>query len=78
MEPIEIIVRFDLQGQIAPIQFTWKGRRYLVESSGRRWIGADGQHILVMTGSGEMFELVFVSSEGRWYLGQAAPARTAA
>jgi hypothetical protein len=78
MEPIEVTVRFDPQGQIYPLRFTWKGRSYLVESTGRRWHGAHGQHILVMTGSGELFELVFSPSEGRWYLSQAAPTRTAA
>jgi hypothetical protein len=78
MDPIEVTVRFDPQGQITPLRFTWKDRSYLVESTGRRWTGADGQHILVMTGGGAMFELLFSPGEGRWYLGQAAPARTAA
>jgi hypothetical protein len=78
MDPIEITVRFGPQGQVTPLRFTWKARRFLVESTGRQWTGADGQHILVMTGSGEMFELVFASRDGRWYLAQAAPTRTAA
>jgi hypothetical protein len=78
MEPIEVTARFDLQGQITPLRFTWKGRSYLVESTGRRWNGADGQHILMMANSGEMFELLFAPGEGRWYLAQAGLARTAA
>jgi hypothetical protein len=78
MDPIEVTVRFGPQGQITLLQFNWKGHSYLVESTGRRWTAADGQHILVMTGSGAMFELVFAPGEGRWYLRQAAPARTAA
>ncbi len=78
MEPIEVTVRFDLQGQITPLRFTWKRRSYLVESTGRRWNGADGQHILVMGNSGELFELLFAPGEGRWYLAQAGLARTAA
>jgi hypothetical protein len=78
MDPIEVTVRFDSQGQITPLRFTWKGRSYLVESTGRHWSGADGQHILVMTVSGDMFELVFTPGEGRWYLGQTALNRTAA
>jgi hypothetical protein len=78
MEPIEVTVRFGPQGQITPLRFTWKGRSYLVESTGRRWNGEDRQYILVMTGSGEMFELAFSPGEGRWYLSQAAPTRTAA
>jgi hypothetical protein len=78
MEPIEVTVRFDTQGQITPLRFTRKGGSYLVESTGRRWNGADGQHILVMASSGDMFELVFAPGEGRWYLGQVGLARTAA
>jgi hypothetical protein len=78
MDPIEVTARFDPQGQITPLRFTWKGHGYLVESTGRRWIGADGQHILVMTGNANMFELVFAPAESRWYLGQAAQNRTVA
>ena len=78
MEPVEVTARFGPQGQITPLRFILKGRSYLVESTGRRWNGADGQHILIMTGSGEMFELIFSPGEVRWYLGQAAPTRTAA
>jgi hypothetical protein len=78
MDSIEVTVRFDLQGQITPLRFTLKGHSYLVESTGRRWTGADGQHILVMTGNGDMFELLFLPGEGRWYLRQSAPTRTAA
>jgi hypothetical protein len=78
MEPIEVTVRFGPQGQITPLRFTWKGCSYLVESTGRCWTGADGQHILVMTGSEDMFELVFAAGEGRWYLGEAVLNRTAA
>jgi hypothetical protein len=78
MEPVEVTAHFDPQGKIIPLRFIWKGRSYLVESTGRRWNGVDGQHILTMTGGGEMFELVFSPGEVRWYLGQAAPTRTAA
>jgi hypothetical protein len=83
METIEVTASFDTQGQITPLRFNWKGRGYLVESTGRRWTTADGQHILVMatdgrTPGGRMFELLFVSAEGRWYLEQVGPERTVA
>jgi len=78
MEPIEVTARFDPQGQITPLRFTWKGRSYLVESTGRRWTGADGQHILVMAISGELFELLFAPGEDRWFLEQAGLTRMAA
>ena len=68
MEPIEVTVRIDPQGQITPLRFVWKGRSYLVESTGRRWTGTDGQHILVMASRGDMFELLFAPGEGRWFL----------
>ncbi len=78
MEPVEVTVRFGPQGQITPLQFTWKERRYLVESTGRSWSGDDGLHMLVMAGSGAMFELVFAPGEGRWYVEQAVPPRPVA
>ena len=78
MESIEVTARIDPQGQITPLRFVWKGRSYLVESTGRRWTGADGQHILVMASSGDMFELLFAPGEGRWFLMEAGLTRTAA
>ncbi len=78
MEPIEVTARFDAQGQITPLRFTWKGRSYLVESTGRRWTDPAGQHLLIMVVSGAMFELLYTPGESRWYLEEAAPTRTAA
>ena len=78
MEPIEVTARFDLQGQITPLRFTWKGRSYLVESTGRCWSAPDGRHMLVMASSGQPFEILFTPGESRWYLEQAGPIRTAA
>ncbi len=78
MEPIEVTARFDAQGQITPLRFTWKGRSYLVESTGRRWTDPVGQHLLVMAVSGAMFQLLYTPGENRWYLEEAAPTRTAA
>jgi hypothetical protein len=77
MESIEVTAHFDLTGQPTPLEFTWQGRHYQVESTGRRWQAPDGQHILVMTPGGRMFELVF-TPEGRWLLGQSGPGRMAA
>ncbi len=75
MEPIEITVHFDEQGTVTPLHFTWKGGNYRVESSGRRWIDGDGQHILVIVTNGRIYELLFKSGEGRWYIAQAQPDR---
>ena len=76
MEPIEVTARFDEQGTITPLQFTWKGSLHRVESTGRRWVDADGLHILVMVVNRRMYELTYRSAEGRWYVSRAASGRT--
>jgi len=75
MEPIEITARFDEQGIVTPLHFTWKGGIYRVESAGRRWQDDIGQHILVMVSSGLIYELIFKSGVGRWYIEKAGPDR---
>ena len=77
MEPIVVTARFDEQGTITPLHFTWKGGRYRVESTGRCWLDDHGQHILVMVASGQIYELTYKIGEGRWYIEQAGPNRTA-
>jgi hypothetical protein len=37
MEPVEVIARFDDQGRLTPLSFTWQGRSFPVDSTGRRW-----------------------------------------
>lgn len=66
--PVEVVSKFDARGTVIPLQFTWQGRSYPVESIGRRWVNGDGQHILVMAPSGKTFELLYIHSEERWYL----------
>jgi len=78
MEPIEVTARFDEQGTITPLHFTWKGSIFRVESTGRRWQDDTGHHILVMVSSGHIYELTFQSLEGRWYIGQVSPNRVVA
>ncbi len=70
MEAIEVTARFDQEGKITPLHFTWKGGVWRVESTGRRWQDIDGQHILVMVSSGVIYQLTFKSGEGRWYIDQ--------
>jgi len=74
MEPVEVTARFDEQGTITPVQFTWKGAVHHLESTGRRWVDETGQHILVMDTSGRIFELTFTRAEGRWFIGHGDPA----
>jgi hypothetical protein len=78
MEPIEVTARFNLTGRIDPIDFTWKGHHYRIESTGRRWDAPDGQHILVMSYGDRVYELLFSPSDRRWFLGEVGPHRIAA
>ncbi len=68
MEPIEVTVRFDMQGKAYPQDFIWDGRVYPVTSTGRRWQDQAGRHVLVMTVEEKTYELVFDPHELRWYL----------
>jgi hypothetical protein len=75
MEPVEVTARFDAQGDITPLQFSWKGGVYRVESCGRHWQDEQGMHFQVMVASGLIYELTYHSGEGRWFIGQAGPKR---
>ncbi|MCU0485736.1 MAG: hypothetical protein MUC85_06445 [Anaerolineales bacterium] len=61
------------QGQVQPLSFTWRAKNYVISSWGRQWQAADGEHYLVMTESGRMFELVHRVSAGEWFLRGTAP-----
>jgi hypothetical protein len=71
MEAIEVTAHFDLQGEIEPRSFKWQGSTYPVESTGRRWRDDKGVHILVMAGGERVFELLFDTRTGRWFLNPA-------
>jgi hypothetical protein len=75
MESIEVTARFEKDGKIIPLSFVWHGHRYTVDNTGRRWQAEDGLHMLTMTASGRMFELVFLAGENRWLLGSLEPNR---
>jgi hypothetical protein len=76
MEPIEITAHFDEEGSLTPLHFTWKGSRFRVESTGRRWVDETGQHMLVMVSSGQIYELIFIGAQGRWYIVPTRPDKT--
>lgn len=78
MQPVEVTVRFDCEGKMTPLRFTWKDSDYLVESTGRRWETSEGKHVLVMTSDGRIFELIFTPSQGRWFMGRSNLDRMAA
>jgi hypothetical protein len=68
MESIEVIARLDSHGRSLPVSFTWNGQTFFVDSTGRSWQDALGQHILVMVPGGQVFELLYAPLEGCWYL----------
>ena len=70
MEAIDLTARFDETGKIHPLSLRWQGREYRVETAGRRWQAEDGLHILLITSTGQAFEVLFHVVEGRWYLVQ--------
>ncbi len=67
MEPIEVTARFDTAGGAHPVKFVLYGTNIQVASSGRRWQDAGGQHMLVMDHESQVYELVFIPQETRWY-----------
>ena len=68
MEPVEVLVNFDLQGEVISKRFILKKVEYQVVSVGRRWIDEDGLHILVMVPGERVFELLFLPGSGTWFL----------
>ncbi len=67
-EPIEVEARFDRDGTPRPTAFSWRGRRYVITSFGRRWEHKGAQHMLVMAPEGEVYELAYLWGESPWRL----------
>lgn len=78
MIPVEVTVRFSLQGEITPLAFSTHGTRIPIHGLGRRWQDESGHHFLVMAPEGQVVALHFRPGEGRWYLQRPPPGRTAA
>ena len=68
MDPVEVTARYDMDGKVTPLRFSWQGRDYMVEGTGRRWQADDGLHLLVMAAGERVFELLFVPQDGRWFI----------
>jgi hypothetical protein len=78
MEPVEVTARFDLDGKIQPLDFSWRQKSYKVAAVGRSWEDEAGRHVLVMTPGDRIFELIFTPVENRWYLRRPEGDRTPA
>ena len=66
MEPVEVTARFSKDGKIYPERFVWQGKSLRVEGVGRSWAQDGARHILVMALGGQVFELVFLLTTGKW------------
>jgi hypothetical protein len=78
MASIEVVARMDSHARYVPVSFTWNGQSYFVDSIGRSWQDALGQHTLVMVPGGQVFELLFAPLEGCWYLARQPSSRRTA
>lgn len=77
-EPIEVTARFGVDGEISPRSFIYRGEKYPVDSTGRRWQDEEGIHILVMVHGNRVFELIYHPEENLWYLGELGISRSVA
>ena len=61
----EVMARWEKDGSIVPLHFTWKGQTRLVDSVGRSWRDEQGWHILCMAGGSSVYELI-LNPDLRW------------
>ncbi len=65
--PVSVEARFEPDGSITPLAFTWQGRRVAIATVGRRWTADDGtRRFLVMSPLDEVFELSFDPTASAW------------
>ncbi len=67
-ERISVEVHVAEDGSLRPLAFAWKGRRRKVAALGRRWAAEDGEHFLVRTSEGQVYELTYDEGSGDWWL----------
>jgi hypothetical protein len=67
-EPVQAAARWHSDGSFSPQQFSWNGRVYTVESTGRQWEDEQGLHVLCMVPGGAVYELVFQLDPAGWRL----------
>ncbi len=77
-DPTEVEARFEADGKIMVLSFTWRGRRLPVTSMGREWETEEGHHFLVMTTGDRIFELNFHATSGLWNVVRAPEERAVA
>jgi hypothetical protein len=66
LEPVEVAARWKHEGRFEPSQFSLRGKRYRIESTGRAWEDEEGYHVLCMVSGGQVYELVFHLKPAGW------------
>jgi len=77
-EPTEVEVRFDVEGHMTVLRFTWKRRRWPVVSEGRRRTTPEGFRVLVMTTHERVYELDYNATNGQWHIVRASEEKLSA
>jgi hypothetical protein len=75
-ETILVEIRLQPTGEVVPLAFIWRGRRYRVTGIGRQWQEDDAadqawQFYLVQAGEADTFELHSNPATGQWLLSRA-------
>jgi hypothetical protein len=65
-EETSVEARFDVDGDITPRRFAWRGSMVAVEGVGRRWKEGDERCFMVMAVGGQPFELRLDERTLRW------------
>lgn len=63
-EAIAVEARFEADGRVRVMAFERRGERIVVATTGRQWETEDGRHILVMTPSEQVYELLYQPAFG--------------
>lgn len=63
-EPITVEARFEADGRVRVLAFERRGERSVVANTGRQWETEDGRHILVMTPTEQVYELLYQPASG--------------
>ncbi len=66
LEPVQVAARWKHEGKFEPTQFSWHGKMYRIESTGRDWEDEEGFHVLCMVPEGQVFELVLHLKPAGW------------
>ncbi|MBN1814771.1 MAG: hypothetical protein JXA14_23225 [Anaerolineae bacterium] len=77
-EETSVEAQFDVDGEITPRRFAWRGSMVPIEGVGRRWEEGDERCFMVMAMGGQPFELRLNERKLCWRIARApAPRLTA-